>query len=186
MDGLHYFVFHIFDIGLRTPSIPTTADIDDEQKSITIKEDEFFDAKFAALRQRLNDKRENTKIFKRFGRQENNSKFSINIQNNHDDTVNVQQTKTIQQECGFTFLDSIFKYLQKMNIDNDAINNLKKFLELEQYDTEGVSMDVIDDNNGKNGNISKVIKDKQCIVAINKFISDTLGMLYVHIFLLFC
>ena len=46
-------------------------------------------------------------------------------------------------------------------------------------------MDVNDDG-GQNGNISKVIQHKQCIVAINKFITNSLGMLYVHISLLFC
>ena len=128
MDSLHYYIFHIFDSGLRTQTTPTTDDINDEKKSIARNDDEFFDSKFAELRQRINDKRENTKTFERFERHGNNSKFSINIQNNDDDTVDSQQTNTIQREYGFTFLDSIFKHLKKINIDNDTVNNLKKFL----------------------------------------------------------
>ena len=88
-----------------------------------------FDGKFAELKQRIDDERENTKTFERFGRKGNTSKFIINIQNKHDDKVDSQQTNTIQQDSGFTFLDSIFEHLQKMNIDdNDTVNNFKKFL----------------------------------------------------------
>ena len=43
MDSLHYYIFHIFDVGLGTQTIPTTDDINDEQKSITRNDDEFFD-----------------------------------------------------------------------------------------------------------------------------------------------
>ena len=41
MDSLHYYIFHIFDVGLRTQTRPTTDDINDEEKSITIQENEF-------------------------------------------------------------------------------------------------------------------------------------------------
>ena len=76
MDNLHYYIFHLFDVALRTPSITTTHHINDETKSIKTEEDEFFDPKLASIRQRIKNKRENTKKFRRFGRKEANSTIS--------------------------------------------------------------------------------------------------------------
>ena len=154
MDSVHYFIFHIFEVGLRTPSIPTTItnDTDHDEKS---NKDEFFDAKFAELRQRINDTRVNTNTFRRFGRQANNSKFSLNIQCKHDQ-IDEEESNESEQEAGTTFLDSVFDYLQKMKIDHVVINNLQKFLNLEEFDTECLSMDLIDHN--KPGNI-RILQD---------------------------
>ena len=72
-------------------------------------------------------------------------------------------------------------HLQKSNFNDVVINNLKKFLNLEEFDTESVSMDVVcnDDEHDENGNISKAVNNKQCIVAIKRFIAESLCMLYV-------
>ena len=73
--------------------------------------------------------------------------------------------------------------IRKGNIDDDILNNLQKFLTLEEFDTESVWMDISRDNNGQNGNIARVINDKNCIAAISKFMANSLGMLYVCCFL---
>ena len=73
-----------------------------------------------------------------------------------------------------------------MNIDDNSINNLQNFLKSEEFDTESVSMDVIQDNHGENGNISKIIKDKKSFAAISKFIASFFGMLYISFTFLQC
>ena len=80
----------------------------------------------------------------------------------------------------------MYQHLRKRNIDIGVINTLKEFIDLEQFDTESVSLDVMDnDDNAKNGNVSKVIENQQCIATIHKFIAGSLGILYVCLSCLF-
>ena len=178
IDSLHFYIFHIFDVGLRIPSRPKDYNSNHDEKGnidITSGKGEFFDPEFAEIRQRINEKGANTNSFERFGKQGNDSKFSINIQY-QDEQMEEEKANGNQQEPGCTYLDSIYDHLQNMNFDDGLINNLKKFLDLEDFDTESVSMDIVDDG-GKNGNIMEVTQNDQCIVAINKLIANDLRML---------
>ena len=179
MDSIHYYIFHIFDVGLRSPALLSSTK--DTTKTSPGK-NEFFDYEFAEIRERINANRSNTNLFKRFKRSINDSKFNINIQYDHH-KINETELNIIEQEPGVTFLDSIYQHLQKCNIDNGVINNLKELIDSEQFDTESVSIDI--DDYGQNGNISTEIKNKQCIATIRKFIANSLGILCVCLSALF-
>ncbi len=71
MDSLHFYIFHLFDCGLRTINIGNDIDENDE-----IKQDkkEYFDAAFARVTKMINDRKYITKSFQRF---KNNNKFSM-------------------------------------------------------------------------------------------------------------
>ena len=187
MDSIHCYIFHIFDIGLRTLSTtpPHGKNYDeksngDKMTTTATQENEFFDSKFAEIRQRINDTRGNTQTLKRFESRDKNSKFSINIQY-QDNTITRESNCNLEQEPGSTFIDSIFTHLQNMNLNERSISNLKFFINSEDFDTESISMDVIDGENGAQGNISKAVQDNQCMAAINKLLALSLSMLYVSL-----
>ena len=69
-----------------------------------------------------------------------------------------------------------------INIKNETIKKLKKYIFLQEFDTESVNID-IQINNG-NANIDKNINDKQCIHAIiTKF--DKSRRMFFILFLVF-
>ena len=45
-----------------------------------------------------------------------------------------------------TYLDLIYKYLEKIDVDGDVIDELKTFIDFEEFDTRSLSMDFMDDN----------------------------------------
>ena len=175
MDSLHCYMLHIFDVGLRTPSIPTTVAIKYEEKSNTKQEDEFFDAKFANLRRKISETNRNTQLFARY-KATDNSKFRINAhlnQHTQEESMNgVEQTTDLDTT---TYFDVILVKLKEFGVDNDVINSFDEYAQREEYDSESVWFDV--SNEGKTGNISKIIKDDKCIDALTKFISESHGML---------
>ena len=76
LDSLHFYVFHIFDAGLRTLSSNANEELKFNQEEMS---DEYFDKEFAKLKQKISEKEENTKSFRRF-RRGNNSKFTMQTQ----------------------------------------------------------------------------------------------------------
>ena len=74
LDTLHFYIFHIFECGLRSTKQGLQNKYNLEFKNED--NDEYFDREFALLRQSLSKTNTNTKSFERFKR-ENNSKFTI-------------------------------------------------------------------------------------------------------------
>ena len=64
-------------------------------------------------------------------------------------------------------------------MDQDIINNLQKFVEDEEYDTESVIMDVA--SSDQKGNISTVIQDQEGVEAMARFIASSPCMLYLFL-----
>ena len=44
------------------------------------------------------------------------------------------------------YLDSIYKHLEQIDVDEDVIDELKTFIDFEEFDTQSLSMDIIDDD----------------------------------------
>ena len=107
----------------------------------------------------------------RFGRT-NNSKFTLNTQNHaidYDDDYIDNDQEDID-----TFIDSLYAHLQTMKIDDKMIRNLQKFLESEEYETDALSLDIIDI--GDNGNILQSIKDPEIKEYIINFLNTARSM----------
>ena len=52
-------------------------------------------------------------------------------------------------------------------MNEESIRNLQKIIQTEQYETDTLSIDIIDI--GKVGNVSQHIKDHQCVESIVEF-----------------
>ncbi len=72
MDSLHFYIFHLFDCGMRTIILNDNENQIKEEK----KDSEYFDADFARINSIINDRKHITQSFARF---RNNNKFNINV-----------------------------------------------------------------------------------------------------------
>ena len=174
MDSLHFFVFHIFDAGLR---ILSSSKIDQEKLIKKQINDEYFDAKFARLKHLISGKDKNTKSFRKLGRG-NNAKFAIKMTNDYDDITNENISN------GTTCLDELYQHLQGIGVKDEIISKLQRFIDVEQFDTDALSMDI--SNEGKNGNLSTATNDADCTKAIFDFITPLKSMLSIYIYLSEC
>ena len=178
MDSIHFYFMHCFDAGLRTlknqRNLQQTQIKNDNDND---NEYQYFDAKFASIKQTISQKNKNTASFRRFARS-NNTKFTIKteLDQQYIDTNDDKEGKEeMKDDGGETFLDSIYSHLCRYNVDEGILNGFKKYLEDEEYETDSLLIDV--DQIGIKGNISNHIKDTNCIQIIKKFIQTLKGLL---------
>ena len=154
MDSLHFYLFHCFDAGVRTKK-PDNNNDDEEEKG-----DRYFDAEFNRIHRIVSEKRNITKTFDRF--KANNTTFSIvttPVSNHIDGNVD-------------TFLDEIYKHLVAVGVKNHYIEELRYFVNDQQYETDAIQYDV-DDDNDNDGNIQQHISNKHCIESIKEFVQTS-------------
>eukprot|EP01084_Bolivina_argentea_P234502 394798_1 len=147
MDSLHFYLFHLFDCGLRCIVNDDIYETDDDNTT----ENEYFDAEFCRLNKRIVQTQSVTHAFVRFNLNKNN-KFKII---GYDDRNNFD---------GDTFLDGLFCHLVHQKVDNDYICKLRCFLEAEEYDSQAVCDDFgipTDDENQCDGNLFYLMHDVQ-------------------------
>ena len=170
IDNVHFYIFHIFDAGLRSLSPGLQNKHDEREKEDDRKDDEYFDAAFHRMKAALSEKRKFTESFPRFGRQKN-SKFNIKIEHetNNDDYIENEPEDDID-----TFTDSLFNYLSTKGVILRMIKHLQKFMETEEYDTETLAMDISEF--GQRGNVSQHLEDYKMIRLIMNFYEFTNSM----------
>eukprot|EP01084_Bolivina_argentea_P244285 409278_1 len=113
-DSLHYYLFHLFDAGLRTSIILTETDyVTDDSKCV--------DEKFKKMNEIIIDKK---KKFNALFLQNKQSKFNLHITNDGNDVDEI------------TFLDRILMTL--CDTQNSA------FIVHEEYDTDAIIQDMED------------------------------------------
>eukprot|EP01084_Bolivina_argentea_P291447 500911_1 len=155
LDSLHFYFFHLYDTGMRTIS-----DENNDTDEVKIN-DEYFDYRFARISKRVSDRAHITKSFDRF--KTTNKKFSIST----DKLLELDEDKTN--------LERIYKYLLQNNINVKYVNQLKQFVDTEEYDTEAI-MDDIDCghvNRTYDTNIFANINNIHCIDVLRHFIRTT-------------
>ena len=76
MDSLHFYLYHLFDCGLRAvPSAPNDEELkNDDDDNNNIKNGDCFDAEFSRINKTINDRKHITEQFDRF---EVKTKFSL-------------------------------------------------------------------------------------------------------------
>eukprot|EP01084_Bolivina_argentea_P232467 391807_1 len=120
MDSLHFYLFHCYDVGIRTKTQDEKQQEEEEEK-----DDQYFDAAFSRVNKIISESEHITKQFDRFSTKKN-TKFTIKteldkeIQNGNDD---------------ITYLDVIYEYLQSKNVKNSDIKQLNQFIQDEEYET---------------------------------------------------
>ena len=113
----------------------------------------------------------NTKSFRRF-RRGNNTKF--NFKTEFDISSNVDQEETGDEEDIETALDSFYLHLQTEGIPKDEIQKLKDFIEIEEFDTDAVCIDI--EKIGKDGNISNHTKATSSFALLHQFMYSSKRM----------
>ena len=165
MDSLHLYLFHLFDLSLRTPQ-DTKNDENVEEK---YKENDHFDDNLHRLNKRASKARKITTKFQRYDA--NSSKFNIKTADQYGDSISIK---------GTTFLGKICHKLRK--IDEKGMLKFVKLVKDEDYDSESVDADI----HINNGNISKHINDAVTMnVLIDEF-NKAHRMYIIYILQLFC
>ena len=72
MDSLHFYLFHLYQCGLRVIQ-SEEKEKEDEEKG----DKEYFDAAFSRIVKAINERKHITANFNRF---ENNNKYNLNVQ----------------------------------------------------------------------------------------------------------
>eukprot|EP01084_Bolivina_argentea_P306808 530231_1 len=156
MDSLHFYMFHIFECGLRTLNR-----MENENSNELKSDNEYFDPLFARVSKMINDRINITKSFMRF---KSNHKFTLMVNNiNTTNEINV----ALDEEC-ITYIDELCQYLSNKTVSDSVINVFQSFINSEEYDSEAVVHDIFDK---KGSNISKAlsINGQDCIKLMTTF-----------------
>eukprot|EP01084_Bolivina_argentea_P117807 209145_1 len=149
INSFHFYLFHCFDVGLRTRS--------DEEYDREKKEDEYFDAQFARISKTIHEGR--SYIIKTFSRFVNITTFVIDeseITNDEDGTP-------------LTALDHLYEYLKNKRPNKqfsgfDAIK-LNTIIQQEEYDSDAIALDT------EVGNMSGFQLNDELIKDIYRFMN---------------
>ena len=162
MDNIHFHLFHLYDVNLR---LSHKNNIEEEVKENKDNNNEYFDKEFSERLKIMSRRKEKSA---RFDRINNQSKYNIQSDNKYEE--------------GTTALDSIYNQLclKPYNIDENQVNNLSKYLRIQQFDTESMDLDL--ELNELNGNISKSASS-QCVDALLQMFKAARSMfLYLYMF----
>lgn len=167
MDSCHCYVFHLSDIGIRMFGDDQVTDGNDNDSNEESKKNEAYDGKFAQIAKTILPTKDASD---RFNRISSGNKY--NISTAADDTAEV-----IEYD-GITYLDTIFDYLQQLQIEDDVILEVYQFLKYEKYDTESLDLDI-----KMNGNISQhMINHNNCTDGIIHVFNQSIRMFYFIIY----
>eukprot|EP01084_Bolivina_argentea_P268313 455686_1 len=133
-DQLHHFIFHLYDVGVRT-------DIKETFESKEHTENDFLsiDKVFAAKRDIIRSKREQYATNMGIDRYDDeNNKFMLKL----DSTNSINQDGAMTDE---TFEDELYKAMKNNdNIDDEMLANIQRFMDYNEYDTDAIEQDVED------------------------------------------
>eukprot|EP01084_Bolivina_argentea_P211249 359364_1 len=119
MDAIHFYVFHLYECGLRV----SKTDEYDDNKHESKTDNEYYDAELARITRIIKERQINTTHFDRF---KVSNKFNIIV----DNII----TKAEQQTGGEqTFMDEMINYLSKNGVANKTIKILVGVLDIEEY-----------------------------------------------------
>ena len=150
-DRLHNFVAHLYDTGLRVD----TGDLlknEEEAKTDDNLDISMTDKQFAAERDCIKMRREECQMdMDRL--ESDNNKFTIQAA--------MEKTKV-------TLTDALFEKLsQDKNVEKKEVNQLREYLESNQFESDGVADDL---ENAEDSNITKVVENDKLIETMTSFI----------------
>eukprot|EP01084_Bolivina_argentea_P112102 199961_1 len=149
LDNIHFYLFHLYDVGLR---ITQTKNDEYNNKSKNNNKYACFDDHFANKRKIIMQKRQTLKFdTDRFNR--TNNKFNLNVELKTDEVKDEEQ-----------WMDTMFE-----NINAD-ICTLHKYVADEEYDTESIQQDV---SNTKASNIMLFLQYNnynKCAVSLMDYV----------------
>lgn len=167
LDGIHYYLFHLFHSGFRTVD-----DHDVKIECIVENDKEYYDSEFAKRINVISNTRMRTNRFDRISSNHGN-KYCIKDENNsqyNDKDENVSNDMD-------TYLDSLYQHLFNVNIPDDVINRFRQFIISERYDSVSLELDIPKSGEYEsNGNIAGFMNDMKCVDAVVGHLNDIRGM----------
>eukprot|EP00484_Ammonia_sp_Unknown_P022647 CAMPEP_0197027098 /NCGR_PEP_ID=MMETSP1384-20130603/7073_1 /TAXON_ID=29189 /ORGANISM="Ammonia sp." /LENGTH=797 /DNA_ID=CAMNT_0042455895 /DNA_START=21 /DNA_END=2414 /DNA_ORIENTATION=- len=157
LDSIHFYIFHIFDVGLRVPPQENQVQPADDMKEEDANR--HYDAVFARKTQEIEQRQAATKAFDRFNAGKN-AKFNIQVDSNESVSIAAQSNNDK------TNLDKLYVYLHRSRVHQEVIAKLHQILVDEEYDTDAMDDDF---NRGKDdGNISVALDASKCVVCMKR------------------
>eukprot|EP01084_Bolivina_argentea_P308174 532795_1 len=148
MDGLHQYLLHLFDLGLRTQKY----DIDKEHNSIG----RTTDSKLSRRQQIIGDKdKKFENVFEGF--KANSDKYTMKM-------------KTLSAE-NVMFLDELFEFLESGSCSTQSIYTFYELVNDNEYDTDAIVEDVVYGNGSSN--VLYCTHDDELYNTIQQYIEDT-------------
>lgn len=150
-DRLHFYIFHLFDVGMRVnaSSLGLSGDGDDEKETeiggVTV------DKGFAAQREHIQSRRKELKWGSERMSPEN-TKFTMNM---------------AMKQTGITLIDAVFKKWTKENIPNETLQQFHRFLEQNAFDSDAVEQDL---EATAASNLSNMLQNQSIIDSITSLI----------------
>ena len=164
ISGIHHFIFHIFECGLRDIGDNNAGDHNDENNN---ENDEFYDAEFSRMSARIQSTTTNTQ---RFDRMNDSNKFEINLANDGISDINNMNNNQSEK---LTYLDSIYSTLMDAGIEAKIIEQLANYVLMQQFDSESMDWDF---QNGSAGNVEIYMENTECINCIKEMLKQITGM----------
>jgi len=173
-DGIHHWLYHLFDVGMRIRQSEINNDNDNDQDDYlddNKDNNEYIDLQFKRIKKNISIARNRLKFdVNRFKTTENN-KFSLRV---------IEQ----QSEKGHeTYIESLLKYLKEMNISDEMIEKLKIYLKHEHFDTEALIQDSGDFHS--KSNILTELGDSEVVQLIRLEAVDYKSMLKMYVISVF-
>eukprot|EP01084_Bolivina_argentea_P222840 377148_1 len=133
-DSLHYYIFHLYDIGLRISQTELQQDIKNDNDNIELS---CHDNIFMHTRELIKLKRKQSGVsVDRFKNESN--KYNITIGLETESREQKQDTEDTEE----TFMDKMYECIQTDNdISSKHLNQLNHFLTNEEYDTDAIQDD---------------------------------------------
>lgn len=159
MDSLHFYLFHLYDVGLRVMS-------NNNQQDEETKSDGLIDHNFSRIHNTIQDRRKTADTyFNRFEKATINKKFDL-------------ATNDTKTQSNVLFLDAMYDFISQRNKFGSfqVIEALMKYIVDEDFDTDSIKMDVTVWNGDKTGNIAANTTEIQVIEMLNDFIVSNESM----------
>ena len=165
LDATHYWLFHLFQVGMRTKGKTVESGVDDDDKQI---DDDYIDHEFKRIKDSIDQARGTANIGRDRSGVEGN-KFQLNLANTHDDT-NTDQHAT-------TFIDTL---LQSMKAEKAPLSRdlFKNYVQSQEYDSDAVVDDLIDYAAGSN--ILDAVDDANFSRFLVDFIAEFKSLVSLH------
>eukprot|EP01084_Bolivina_argentea_P316410 548450_1 len=140
MDSLHFYLYHLFDIGFRT--FKNKAEYESELSEEMVNQDDFknnenknFDAELVKIIRIINNRKH---LSAKFDRIKNSNKFNMSA-------FDVKENASTN-DTSTTYLDHLFKFISKQlhknGLSSENMVKLKQYVEDEHFDSVSIVMDV--------------------------------------------
>ena len=165
-DNIHHWLFHLFQVGMRSPKSVINGDEANVNDNDGRRDNmQYIDHEFRRIQENIKSKRDQLSIdFERFDDEDNN-KFTLQIKGD---------TQLQHSDQGLTFLDHTIKHLRQVNIEKEVISALEKYLKMEKYDSDSLLDDITSGHN--NSNILATLNDEQFSKSIVEYVAESQSM----------